>query len=90
MNQFLWCIALGVAGVSANVVAADRQEYNRRSAERYISMFRMNDVDADNVVSRHEARTTIELTARFDDIDISRDGYITWAELTRYIDANFR
>lgn len=89
MNQFLWCTARGVAGVRANVVAADRQEYNRRSAERYISMFRMN-VDADNVVSRHEARKTIELTARVEDIDIHRDGYITWAELTRYIDANFR
>lgn len=90
MYRYLWCIALGLAGVSADVVAADRQEYNRRSAERYVSMFRMNDVDADNVVSRHEARTTIELAARFDDIDINRDGTITWAELTRYIDANFR
>jgi Ca2+-binding EF-hand superfamily protein len=90
MNLFLWCVALGVAGVSANVVTADRQEYNKRSAERYVAMFRMNDVDADNVVSRHEARTTIELAARFDDIDINRDGYITWVELTRYIETNFR
>ena len=90
MNQIPWCIVLGVAAVSANVVAADRQEYNRRSADRFVSMFRMNDVDADNVVSRHEARTTVELTARFDDIDTKRDGNITWAELTWYIDANFR
>ena len=90
MKQVLGCIALVVAGFNANVVAADRQEYNKRSAERYISISRMNDADADNVVSRHEARTTIELAARFDDIDINRDGDITWAELTRYIDANFR
>ena len=35
-------------------------------------------------------RTTIELVARFDDIDVNRDGVITRIELTRYIDANFR
>ena len=28
--------------------------------------------------------------ARFDDIDVNRDGVITRIELTRYIDANFR
>ncbi len=90
MNRFLLGLALVVAWIGSPVVAADRAEYNRRSAERFTAMFRASDVDADNVVSRHEVRTTIELIAKFDDIDIDRNGYITWAELTRYIDANFR
>ncbi len=90
MKQVLGCIALVVAGFNANVVADDRQAFNTRSAERYVAMFRANDVDADNVVTRHEARNTLELAARFADIDINRDGTITWEELQRYIEATFR
>ena len=90
MNRLTWGFVLIAMGISTTVAAADRAEYNRRSVERYTEMFRMSDANADNVVTLYEARTTIELAANFNDIDIDRDGSITWAELTRYIDATFR
>ena len=90
MNRNRWYLALVATCTATTAVAADRDEYNRYSAERFIAMFRMNDVNRDNVVSRDEATGTIELVARFDDLDVDRDGNITLGELTRYIDANFR
>jgi hypothetical protein len=78
------------ACVSVAAVADERADYNRRSAERYTAMFRLADVDKNNVVSHGEARGTIELEARFDDVDINRDGNITQGELTRYIESTFR
>lgn len=41
-------------------------------------------------MSRDEARGIIELEAHVNDIDIDRDGAITWDELTRYIEITFR
>lgn len=90
MNQYRWYVALIAACVSTAVLAADRDEYNRRSAERFTAMFRMNDVNGDNVVSREEATGTVELVARFDDVDVDRDGNISLDELTRFIDITFR
>lgn len=71
-------------------VADDRADYNRRSAERYIAMFRLADLNKDNVVTVGEAQGIIELQAHFNDIDADRDDDITWDELTRYIEATFR
>jgi hypothetical protein len=53
-------------------------------------MFDMADVNRDNVVSRLEARGTIELEAQFNDLDVNRDDKITRDELTRYIGLTFR
>jgi len=78
------------AYVSTPAAADDRDDYNRRSAERYTAMFRLADFNRDNVVSQEEATGIIELQARFDDIDANRDGRITWDELARYIDARFQ
>lgn len=89
MYRQRWIIALIVAGIGTAVVAAERDDYNRRSAERYIAMFRMNDFNADNVLNREDATGTIELVGRFDEIDNNRDGNITWDELTRYLGATF-
>lgn len=90
MNRYRWYAALVATCISTAVLADDRDEYNRRSAERFIAMFRMNDVNRDDVVSREEATGTIELVARFDDVDVNRDGNISWDELTRFIDGTFR
>lgn len=90
MNRNWWYVALIATCISTTVVAGDRDDYNRRSAERFIAMFRSADVNVDNVVSREEATGTIELVARFDDVDVNRDGYISWDELSRFIDATFR
>jgi Ca2+-binding EF-hand superfamily protein len=78
------------ACISTLAVADDRADYDRRSAERYIAMFRLADLNKDNVVTVGEAQGIIELQAHFNDIDTDRDGDITWEELTRYIEATFR
>lgn len=90
MKRYWWYVALIAACISTTVVAGDRDDYNRRLSEHYFAMFRLNDANNDNVVSREEATGTIELVARFDDLDIDRDGSITLNELTRYVDATFR
>lgn len=90
MNRH-WCyVPLIAAWVSTLAVADDRGDYNRRSAERYTAMFHLADTNKDNRVSREEAHGTIELEAHFNDIDIDRDGTITWDELARYIEITFR
>jgi len=89
MNRWSY-IALTVSCVSFAAVADERADYNRRSAERYTAMFQLADINKDSVVSREEARGIIELQARFNDIDIDRDGNITQAELARYIEVTFR
>ena len=53
-------------------------------------MFRLADLNKDNVVTVGEAQGIIELQAHFDDIDNNRDGEITSDELTRYVEATFR
>ena len=78
-----------IAFASTFALADDRADYNRRSAERYVTMFDTADVNRDNVVSRLEARGMIELEAQFDDLDINRDDYITRDELARYIGLMF-
>ena len=91
MNRWRWySIPLMAACISTLAVADDRADYNRRSAERYIAMFRVADLNKDNVVTVGEAQGTIEMQAHFNDIDTDRDGDITWEELTRYIEATFR
>ena len=90
MNRHWWYVPLMAAYASTLAVADDRADYNRRSAERYIAMFHLADVNKDNVVSQGEAHGTIELEAHFNDIDVDRDGNVTWDELTRYIEITFR
>ena len=86
MNRRWWyLIPLMAACIGTLAVADDRADYNRRSAERYIAMFRLADLNKDNVVTVGEAQGIIELQAHFNDIDPDRDGDITWDELTRYI-----
>ena len=91
MNRSFRFVLLTIAFVASTVAMADdRAEYNRRSAERYVAMFDMADVNKDGLVSREEARGTIELEAYFDDLDVNRDGNITRDELTRYIQSTYR
>jgi hypothetical protein len=82
-------VLLMLACVSTFALADDRADYNRRSVERYVAMFDMADVNGDNVVSRLEAHGTIELEAKFNDLDIDRDDNITRDELTRFTQLTF-
>ena len=90
MNKRYWCVALIATWLCGVAVAGDREDYNQRSAERFVAMFRAADVSGKHAITRDDAATVIELITRFDDIDINRDGVITQEELTRFIDANFR
>jgi len=90
MNRAFRFVLASIAFASTLAVADDRAEYNRRSAERYVAMFDMADINRDGLVSRQEARGMIELEARFDELDINRDGNITRDELTRYIQLTFQ
>ena len=90
MNKRRWYPVILLACLSTAAAADDRDEYNRRSAERFVALFRAADVNKDNVVSREEAEGTIELVTRFNDIDVTRDGLITWDELTVFVNRNYR
>ena len=69
MNRHWWyLIPLMAACISTLAVADDRADYNRRSAERYIAMFRLADLNKDNVVTVGEAQGIIELQAHLNDI----------------------
>lgn len=73
-----------------SVLFADaRDDYNRRAAERDMQLFRELDLDKDNSLTRTEVRGTIELQARFNDLDINRDDRISLEEMQRYIFATY-
>ena len=90
MNSRRWYPVILLACLSTAASADDRDDYNRRSTERFVALFRAADVNRDNAVPRDEAEGTIELTTRFNDIDINRDGIITWDELTLFVDSHYR
>ena len=71
---------------TVNAADADPQaQYERRAAERYVGLFSSLDLDRDAAVSRAEAKGDLNFAPRFDDMDINRDGFVTAAELQRFI-----
>jgi hypothetical protein len=75
-----------IAATSALPVAAsDADQFNRRAAGRDAAAFSALDRDADGRLTPEEVRGNIDMMARFDDFDINRDGFITQAELERYL-----
>jgi hypothetical protein len=60
-------------------------EYLKRVADGYRASLKASDRDGDGVVTREEVRGDLTLEARFDDIDINRDGRITPDEAERFL-----
>ncbi len=81
----LLVLASGIPSASADDVG----EYNRRSVERYLSLFQSLDRDGDRAVTWSEASGDLNFTPVFNDMDINRDGVVTAYELNRYVEQKF-
>jgi hypothetical protein len=78
-------IAMACALCVTASFATDADDYLRRAAQRDLVMFDALDRDKDGQLTLEEVRGNVDLEARFNDLDINRDGVITREELTRYI-----
>ena len=83
----IYAFAVVVLSLALSSGAAEdpKAEFDRRAAERYVSLFQALDLDNDGMVSREEAQGDLNFAPVFDDIDINRDGFVTAAELQRFI-----
>ncbi|MGZ8155667.1 MAG: hypothetical protein ACXWUK_10245 [Burkholderiales bacterium] len=82
-----WRPVFGVVLVACafDAAAADaKDQYERRVAERYVTLFKSLDRDTNGAVSRREAQGDLNFP-QFDDMDINRDGIVTEVEMQRYI-----
>ena len=59
--------------------------YKRHASQRDADAFSALDRDGDGQLTLIEVRGDIDMEARFNDIDINRDGIITGDEMERYI-----
>jgi len=72
--------------ISAGSNAQDRDDYQRRTVERFLDLFQALDRDADEAVTRSETQGDVNFAPLFYDIDINRDGIVTKGELHRYLE----
>lgn len=89
MHRIWWTFPIAALLAAPAALADSRDDYNRRATERFVAMFDMADADGNDVVTRREAMGTVELEARFDDIDVSRDGSLSADELARFVESEF-
>ena len=83
LKQYGALAALLAMAMSAG--ADDRSDYNRRAAARDLALFQSLDRNADDAVTRAEARGDINFLPRFNDMEVDLDGVVTRAELYRYL-----
>jgi Ca2+-binding EF-hand superfamily protein len=82
-------IVVMMLACAAGASADDRADYNKRAAERFVSLFQSLDRNGDGVVTRDEAKGDLTFVPRFDDMDIDRNGIVSAEELRRFIEAQF-
>jgi Ca2+-binding EF-hand superfamily protein len=86
-SQIAIAAVLGVLSLAA--AADDREDYNRRAAQRDMAAFQELDRNHDQRLTPDEVKGMLSLEARFNDIDINRDGAITLEEMKRYLDQTY-
>ena len=83
-------ISLGLlAACVSGAGADDKAAYERRAADRYMTLFQSLDRNSDGRVTLAEAHGDLNFSPRFDDMDINRDGIVTMEELQRYIEQQY-
>jgi Ca2+-binding EF-hand superfamily protein len=82
-------VALVMLACAAAASADDKANYNKRAAERFVSLFQSLDRNGDGAVTRDEAKGDLTFVPRFDDMDIDRNGIVSAEELRRFIEAQF-
>lgn len=80
---------LAATGSAANATADTARQFYRREAQRDLATFRDLDRSGAHVVTRDQVHGAVDFEARFDDIDINRDGVITQAEMLRYVELTY-
>ena len=87
----IYALAVVVLGLALGSGAAEdpKAEFDRRAAERYVSLFQSLDLDNDGMLSKAEVQGDLNFAPVFDDIDINRDGFVTAAELQRFIEQRY-
>jgi hypothetical protein len=87
----LCALAIGMLALALESGAAEdpKADYDRRAAERYVSLFQGLDLDNDRMVSKAEAQADLNFGPVFDDMDINRDGFVTSAELQRFLEQRY-
>jgi Ca2+-binding EF-hand superfamily protein len=90
-KSLLCALAIALLGFALNSKAAEdpKAEFDRRAAERYVSLFQALDLNNDAMVSKAEAQADLNFGPAFDDMDINRDGFVTAAELQRFIEQRY-
>ncbi|HZN27291.1 MAG TPA: hypothetical protein VFB75_23895 [Burkholderiales bacterium] len=87
----VYALAAALLAPAIDSGAADdpRAEYERRAAERYVTLFQSLDLNNDRTVSKAEAQADLNFAPVFDEIDINRDGVVTAAELQRFLEQRY-
>ena len=81
----LVAVAAALTLYAQSPMADDREAFLRAAAQRDVTAFEALDRNRTGRLSLIEVRGNVDLEARFNDLDINRDGFITRAELTRYV-----
>ena len=87
-RQLLFTLVV-LASCNTGASADDKSEYDRRSAERYRSLFQSLDRNGDRVVTLSESYGDLNFSPVFNDMDINRDEAVTAEELNRYLEQRY-
>ncbi|PZP62858.1 MAG: hypothetical protein DI596_03380 [Azospira oryzae] len=81
--------ALSLLLVAGGTWAQGPEDYYKRLAQQDMALFERYDANGDGRISRSDILGHIDLLARFNDIDINRDGYITREEMQTYVERQY-